>query len=77
MNDPSVKDVLKQVSLSEFDGEVKSLVTIAINHDNEPEIQVAIAPGTTYSIVVALEILKLRLLNKLYTEGITDVKDRE
>lgn len=77
MTDPSVKDVLKQMSLAEFDGEIKSIAVVAINQNSEPEIQVAIAPGTMYPTITALEILKLRLIDKLVSDGGIEVKDRE
>lgn len=77
MSDPSVKDVLKQISLAEFDGEIKSIAVVAINQNGEPEIQVAIASGTMYPTITALEILKLRLIDKLISDGGIEVKDRE
>lgn len=73
----SVEDAIKQLVLANADGEIKSLVYVMINHQNEPEMQIAIAPGTMYSVVTALEILKLNLITKLMTDGGKAPKDRD
>lgn len=73
----SVEDAIKQLVLANADGEIKSLVYVMINHEGEPEMQIAIAPGTMYSVVTALELLKLNLITKLMTDGGIKPKDRD
>ena len=73
----SVEDAIKQLVLANADGEIKSLVYVMINHENEPEMQIAIAPGTMYSTIAALELLKLNLITKLMTDGGIKPKDRD
>lgn len=77
MNNPSVEDTIKQLVLANADGEVRSLVFVIINHDGEPEMQIAMAPGTAYSIVTSLEILKANIISKIITEGGMKPKERE
>lgn len=77
MSNPSVEDAIKQLVLANADGEVKSLVFVMINHDGEPEMQIAMAPGTAYSINMALDILKVNIISKIITEGGLKPKDRE
>lgn len=77
MNKNSVEDAVKQLVLANSDNEVKSLIIIMINHQNEPELQIAMAPGTAYTLVSALEIMKMRIISKLMLDGGVEVKDRE
>lgn len=73
----SVEDAIKQLVLANADGEIKSLVYVMINHENEPEMQIAIAPGTMYSAITGLELLRLHLITKLMTDGGKQPKERE
>ena len=72
-----VEDAIKQLVLANADGEIKSLVYVMINHDGEPEMQIAMAPGTAYSIVTSLEILKVNIISKIIRDGGVEAKDRE
>ena len=73
----SVEDAIKQLVLANADNEVRSLVFVMINHAGEPEMQIAMAPGTAYAIVTSLEILKVNIISKLMLEGGIEPKDRE
>lgn len=73
----SVEDAIKQLVLANADGEIKSLVYVMINHSGEPEMQIAMAPGTAYSVVTALEILKVNIISKIIRDGGVEAKDRE
>lgn len=73
----SVEDAIKQLVLANSDGEIKSLVYVMINHQNEPEMQIAITSGTIYSTITALELLKLNLITKLMTDGGIKPRDRD
>ena len=77
MNKQSVEDAIKQLVLANADGEIKSLVFVMINDHNEPEMQIAMAPGTAYSIVTALEILKVNIISKIIQDGGIAPKERE
>lgn len=77
MNNPSVEDAIKQLVLANADGEIKSLIYVMINNHNEPEMQIAMAPGTSYSIVTALEILKVNIISKIIQDGGIAPKERE
>lgn len=77
MNKNSVEDAIKQLVLANADGEIKSLAYIMINQDGEPEMQIAIAPGNMYVMISAIEILKLRIIDKLISDGEYKPKDRE
>jgi hypothetical protein len=77
MSDPSVEDAVKQLVLANADGEIKSLVFVMLNKDGEPELQIAMAPGTAYAIISSLEILKLHIINRLTKDGAIEPKDRE
>lgn len=76
MNKESVEDAVKQLVLANSDGEVKSLAYIMIGHNGEPELQIAMAPGTAYALISALEIMKMRIISKLMLEGGIEPKDR-
>jgi hypothetical protein len=73
----SVEDAIKQLVLANADGEVKSLVFIMINNDGEPEMQIAMAPGTAYAIVTSLEVLKINIISKIIKDGGIEPKERE
>lgn len=77
MNDPSVEEAIKQLVLANADGEIKSLVYVMINKEGEPELQIAVSAGHMYSTVTALEILKVKLIERLIGEGGRPAKDRE
>lgn len=77
MSDPSVEDAIKQIVLANADGEIKSIAVVMINHDGEPEMQIAMAPGTAYGLIASLEILKLKLIERVMSEGQLRPKDRE
>lgn len=77
MNDPSVEEAIKQLVLANADGEIKSLVYVMINKDNEPELQIAVNAGNMYSTITALEILKVKLIERLIDQGDRPAKDRE
>ena len=77
MNNPSVEDAIKQLVLANADGEIKSLAFVMINDHNEPEMQIAMAPGTAYVLITALELLKLHILAKLKADGEYKPKERE
>jgi hypothetical protein len=77
MSDPSVEDAIKQIVLANADGEIKSIAVVIINHDGEPEMQIAMAPNTAYSIMAGLDILKLSILNNILTNGKLKPKERE
>ena len=77
MNKQSVEDAIKQLVLANADGEIKSLAYIMINQDGEPELQIAMAPGTGYAIVTALELLKMNIIGKIAKDGGVAAKDRE
>lgn len=76
MNKQSVEDAIKQLVLANADGEVRSLAFVMINHDGEPEMQIAMAPGTAYSIITALEILKVNIISKIIKDGGIEPKER-
>lgn len=73
----SVEDAIKQLVLANADGEIKSVVFVMINNNGEPEMQIAMAPGTAYAVVTSLEILKVNIISKIITEGRIEPKDRE
>ena len=50
MSNLSVEDAIKQLVLANADNEIISLVFVMINHDGEPEMQIAMAPGTAYAV---------------------------
>lgn len=77
MHNPSVEDAIKQIVLANADGEIRSIAVIMINHDGEPEMQIAMAPGTAYSIVTSLEILKLKIVQQIMNQGQLKPKDRD
>jgi len=77
MSDQSVEDAIKQIVLANADGEIMSLAVVMINHAGEPEMQIAVAPGTAYAIVTGLEILKLKIIDNLMSKGQLKPKDRE
>lgn len=77
MNKQSVEDAIKQLVLANADGEVRSLAFVMINHDGEPEMQIAMAPGTAYSIITALEILKVNIISKIIKDSGIEPKERE
>lgn len=77
MNKQSVEDAIKQLVLANADGEIRSLAFIMINQDGEPEMQIAIAPGNMYVMISAIEMLKLRIIDKLISDGEYKPKDRE
>lgn len=77
MNKQSVEDAIKQLVLANADGEVKSVVIIMINQDGEPEMELAMAPNTSYSIVTALEVVKVNIISKLIHDGGYKPKERE
>jgi len=77
MSNPSVEDAIKQLVLANADGEIRSLVFVMINNDGEPEMQIAMAPGTAYATVTALEILKVNIISKIIHDGGIAPKDRE
>ena len=77
MNKESVEDAVKQLVLANSDSEILSLAYIMINHKGDPELQIAMAPGTAYSLIAALEMMKMRILSKLMLDGGIEVKDRE
>lgn len=77
MSDASVEDAIKQIVLANADGEIRSIAVVMINHDGEPEMQIAMAPGTAYSLVSGLEILKMSILQQILTNGKLTPKDRE
>ena len=63
--------------LANADGEVRSLVFVMVNNDGEPEMQIAMAPGTAYVINTSLDVLKAHVLSKIINDGATEAKDRE
>jgi hypothetical protein len=73
----SVEDAIKQLVLANADNEVRSLVFVMINHEGEPEMQIAMAPGTAYAIITSLEILKVNIISKIIHDGKIEPKDRE
>jgi hypothetical protein len=73
----SVEDAIKQLVLANADGEVCSLVFVMINNDGEPEMQIAMAGGSAYAIITALEILKVNIISKIVLEGQIKPKERE
>lgn len=77
MHNPSVEDAIKQIVLANADGEIRSIAVVMINHDGEPEMQIAMAPGTAYSIVTSLEILKLKIVQQIMNQGQLKPKDRD
>jgi hypothetical protein len=77
MSDASVEDAIKQIVLANADSEIRSIAVVMINHDGEPEMQIAMAPGTAYSLVSGLEILKMSILQQILTNGKLTPKDRE
>lgn len=77
MSNASVEDTIKQLVLANADGEIRSIAAIIINHDGEPEMQLAMAPGTAYSLISSLEILKMNIISKIVGKGGRQVKDRE
>ncbi len=77
MSDASVENAIKQIVLANADGEIKSIAVVMINHDGEPEMQIAMAPNTAYSMITGLEILKMSILNNILTNGKLKPKNRE
>lgn len=77
MSDQSVENAIKQIVLANADGEIKSIAVVMIYHSGEPEMQIAIAPGTTYAVVTGLEILKLKIIENLMNKGQYNPKDRD
>jgi len=77
MHNPSVEDAIKQIVLANSDNEIRSIAVVMINHDGEPEMQIAMAPGTAYSIVTSLEILKLKIVQQIMNQGQLKPKDRD
>jgi hypothetical protein len=76
MSNPSVEDAIKQIVLANADGEIRSIAVVMISHAGEPEMQIAMAPGTAYSMVTGLEILKLKIIEQIMGEGQLKPKDR-
>lgn len=77
MSDPSVEDAIRQIVLANADGEIRSIAVVMINNQGEPEMQIAMAPGTAYAIVTGLEILKLKIIERIMNDGQLKPKDRE
>ena len=77
MSNQSVEDAIRQIVLANADGEIMSLAVVMINHSGEPEMQIAVAPGTTYAIVTGLEILKIKIIENLMNKGQLKPKERE
>ena len=77
MSDQSVEDAIRQIVLANADGEIKSLAVVMISHSGEPEMQIAVAPGTTYAVITGLEILKIKIIENLMSKGQLKPKDRE
>lgn len=77
MSNQSVEDAIRQIVLANADGEIISLAVVMINHAGEPEMQIAVAPGTTYAIVTGLEILKIKIIENLMSKGRLKPKERE
>jgi hypothetical protein len=76
MSNPSVEDAIRQIVLANADGEIRSIAVVMISHEGEPEMQIAMAPGTAYSMVTGLEILKLKIIEQIMSEGQLKPKDR-
>ena len=77
MSDASVEDAIKQIVLANADGEIKSIAVVMINHDGEPEMQIAMAPGTAYSLSTALRLLDLNIMNRIMSNGQLKPRSRE
>jgi hypothetical protein len=77
MSNPSVEDAIKPLVLANADNEIESLVFVMINHEGEPEMQIAMAPGTAYAVVTSLEILKVNIISKIIHDGEIAPKERE
>lgn len=52
-------------------------MAVCINQNGEPELHVAVAPGTMYPTITAVEILKVKLIERLIGDGEIELKDRE
>lgn len=76
MSNPSVEDAIKQIVLANADGEIKSIAVVMINHDGEPEMQIAMAPGTAYALSTALRLLDLNIMQRIMVDGRLKPKDR-
>ena len=77
MSDPSVEDAIKQIVLANADGEIRSIAVVMISHDGEPEMQIAMAPGTAYVLSTALRILEFKIIERIINDGQLKPKDRE
>jgi len=77
MSDQSVEDAIRQIVLANADGEIKSIAVVMISHSGEPEMQIAVAHGTTYAVVTGLEILKIKIIENLMSKGQLKPKERE
>ena len=73
----SVNDVIKQLVLAHADGEIKSLIVVFVNRDNEPEAEIAIGPYDFYQLNTMMDLIKFRMLEKMANEGMKKPKDRE
>ena len=77
MSDPSVEDAIKQIVLANEDGEIKSIAVVMINMHGEPEMQIGMSMNTAYALIASLEILKLKLIEKLVTDGGLKPRERD
>jgi len=77
MTDKSVDEVIKQLVLAHNDGEVKSICVVFVNREGEPEAELAIGPYDFYKLNAMMDLVKLRMLMKMTSEGTRKPKDRE
>jgi hypothetical protein len=63
--------------LANADGEIKSIAVVIINHDGEPEMQIAMAPGTAYSLYTGLNLLSAHIMDRIRSIGKTQPRNRE
>lgn len=77
MSDASVEDVIKQIVLANADGEIKSIAVVMINHDGEPELQLALAPNTAYAMYTSLNVIADAVMDRIKSQGRIEPKDRE
>jgi hypothetical protein len=72
----AVDDAIKQIVLAHADGEIKSIAVVMIKQDGEPEMQISMAPDTAYALISGMEILKMRFIHQVITQGGIKPKDR-
>lgn len=75
-NHSKIHEVLQELAEAHYMGNIKSIAVVTINHNNEPELRIAITPGYMYSISTGLDLLRLDLLNKIMRDQSKIIRDQ-